>query len=681
LIRKTLFAATALAAVLTACAPPAPPAPPPEPAKPELGTFGVDFTAMDKTVDPGTDFFRYVNGGWLATFEMPEDKSRYGVFDLLRDRSEAQVRVIIEETAASNPAPGMLEAKIANIYNAYMNTDAIEAAGLAPAQPYLDRINAATSFADIAKLFGSVGYNTPVGGFVSIDAKQPDRYVFYIGQSGLGLPDRDYYLKDESNFPEARTRYVALLTQMLTAANHPTPDKAAADILALETKFAELHWDRTKSRNRDLTHNPVTQEELLALAPDFPWAEMLKAVGVDGERELVLRQNDAVAGLMQLAAQTPVETWKAWLTARFLINNSDVLPKVYDEAVFDLFGKFLNGQPAQRERWKRAVSAVEGAVGEAVGKIYVERHFPPDAKVAMDELVKNVKASFAARIDTLEWMSEETKVEARAKLANFKTKIGYPEAFETYDSLVVGTNALDNAMAIAQWGLEDNIAKLGQPIDRTEWGMTPQTVNAYYSPTLNEIVFPAAILQPPFFDPKADPAVNYGGIGGVIGHEIGHGFDDQGSKSDGTGLLRNWWSESDKTAFEGRTGALAAQFDAFCPLEDRCVNGKLGLGENIGDLGGLSVALEAYRRSLGGKEAPVIDGFTGEQRFFMGWAQVWRVFYREEALRQQLIRGPHSPGEFRVKGPLRNMDAWYEAFGVGPEDPMYLPKEERVSIW
>jgi predicted metalloendopeptidase len=688
-MKTTLLAASALLSLTvalgctTASAPAAEVAAPvaATPGKATLGSFGVDFSAMDTSVDPGTDFYRYVNGGWLDTFEMPADKSRYGVFDILRDQSEAQVRAIIEETAASNPASGTVEAKIAALFNAYMNEAAIEAAGLAPAKPFLDQIAAASTHADIARLFGSVGFESPVGGGVSIDSKKPDQHIFYIGQSGLGLPDRDYYITDGSNFPEARERYVALLTFVLTEAGHADPAKGAADILALETRFAQAHWDRTKSRNRDLTYNLVTREELLAVAPGFPWADMLAATGIADQPTFVLRQRDAIEALMRIAGEVPVETWQTWLTARFLLSNASVLPKRFDEASFEFYGKFLNGQPAQRERWKRAVGVVEGAVGEAVGQIYVARHFPEASKAAMDELVTNVKAAFAARLETLSWMSEETRAEARAKLTSFRTKIGYPTSFETYETLEVTDSAFGNAMAAARWGTADNLAKLGQPIDREEWGMTPQTVNAYYSPSLNEIVFPAAILQPPFFDPFADPAVNYGGIGGVIGHEIGHGFDDQGSKSDGTGLLRNWWTDTDKSAFETRTGALAAQFDAFCPLEDRCVNGRLALGENIGDLGGLSVALEAYKISLGGKDAPVLDGFTGFQRFFMGWAQVWRVYYREAALRQQLIRGPHAPGEFRVKGPLRNIDAWYAAFDVQPGDPLYLPPEERVSIW
>ena len=458
----------------------------------------------------------------------------------------------------------------------------------------------------------------------------------------------------------------------------------------------------------------MSKTDLIVLGGKFPVEIMLKELKLSGQDEFVVRQvtpdaeeiaelglteeqvakisGGGIAGLMSLMASADLNDWKAYLTAHFLSDFSSVLPEKIDQASFAFYSKQLSGQEQQRPRWKRAVGAVEGALGEAVGKVYAERYFPTENKVAMDELVSNLRRAMADNLNDLDWMGAETKVEARDKLAKFTPKIGYTEKFETYDSLTVGNSAFGNVMASGEWGYDDMIAQLGQPIDKTEWFMLPQTVNAYYSPNRNEIVFPAAILQPPFFNINADPAVNYGAIGGVIGHEIGHGFDDQGSKSDGDGVLRNWWTDKDNEAFVAKTDALVGQYDSFCPLDEgtACVNGRLGLGENTGDLGGLSMAFKAYKLSLDSngdgqlsadEQAPIIDGYTGEQRFFMAWAQVWRAKYREEALRQQLIRGPHSPPYYRVNGVVRNFDEWYEAFDIGPDHALYLPPEQRIRIW
>ncbi|MEO1475587.1 MAG: M13 family metallopeptidase [Pseudomonadota bacterium] len=679
----------------------------------DWGSFGLDLISIKESIHPGDNFFEHVNGQWLDTFEMPADRSRYGSFSILREKSEQRVRNIIDELAATSPSPETIEGKIAAIYTAFMDVEAIELAGITPAQPYLNRIAAISTREDLARLFGSPGFSSPVGGFVEIDPRNPDAYIFQITQTGLGLPDRDYYLQKNKRNEELLAAYRNYLTILLTQAGYEDVGTVADDIIALETRIAVEHWDRTVGRDRNITYNKLSRDELLSIGAGFPVDAMLEAVGVGSEEEFVVRQifptpeeveryglseeqltklGGGIAGLFRVAAETDLETWKAYLTAHFLSDHASTLPGAIDNATFELYGRTLRGQEQQRERWKRGVSAVENAVGEGVGKVYAARHFPAANKAAMDDLVANLRVAMSANLDDITWMGEETKTEAREKLAKFTPKIGFTEEFETFDSLEVGNSALENLVLANEWAFQDNTTKLGQPIDNTEWFMFPQTVNAYYSPTRNEIVFPAAILQPPFFNIAADPAINYGAIGGVIGHEMGHGFDDQGSKSDGDGLLRDWWTDEDRTNFEALTSSLAAQYNAFCPLDDgkTCVNGRLGLGENIGDLGGLSMSYRAYKISLDKdgdgeiseeEEPPMLAGLSGDQRFFMAWAQVWRNMYREEALREQLVRGPHSPPRYRVNGVVRNFDEWYEAFGVTEEHELYLPPEERIRIW
>ena len=678
------------------------------------GDWGVDLTLRDETVDPGDDFYTYANGKWLDSFVIPSDRTRYGAFTLLAEKSEQRVLNIIQELAEAEPDPSTLEGKVASVYNAYMDTSGIEAAGLAPATPYLSKIEGLSSREDLAKLFAATGYSSPIAGWVDVDSKQTDQYIFYVTQSGLGIGDRDYYLTDSEKNLEIRAAYKTMLATLLTEAGYDDPEAAADRVIALETRMAEAHWDRAAGRNRNLTYNKMTRAELEALAGDFPLATMLMDLGLNGEDAFVVRQvtptaeeieengltpeqvekvsGGGIAGLFDIMQTAPLEDWQAYLAAHFLIDHADVLPKRLDEATFEFYGKTLGGAEEQRERWKRAVSTVEGSVGEAVGKVYADRFFPAENKAAMDELVANLRLAMNSNLDEIEWMGEETKVEARDKLAKFTPKIGYPENFETYEELNVGPDAFANNMAVNDWAWKDMISQLGQPIDRTEWFMLPQTVNAYYSPNRNEIVFPAAILQPPFFNLTADPAVNYGAIGGVIGHEIGHGFDDQGAKSDGNGTLRNWWTAEDEANFKAKTGALVEQYNALCPLDEgeTCVNGSLTLGENIGDLGGLSMAYKAYKLSLdtdgdgtisAEEEAPVIDGLTGDQRFFLSWAQVWRSKYREEATRRQLLTDPHSPPVYRVNGVVRNLAEWYDAFNVTEDNEMYLPPEQRIRIW
>ena len=668
------------------------------------GSWGIDLSVQDTSVTPGNDFYAWTNGKWLDSFVIPSDRSRYGSFDLLAEKSEQRVLKIIDDLAAEQPAIDTPEGKIGAYYNAYLDTDAINAAGLAPAQPYLDRIKAVQSLDDLAVLFATPGFSSPVSGFVFADDKDPDTNIFQMRIGGLGLPDRDYYLKADDKSVELRAKYLGLLTFMLDQAGYEDAAGAAQNVLDLETEIAKADWDRALARNPDITYNKVSKDDLVAMAGDFPLVRTLDTMGVGGENEFLVAEippteeeleaagisaDDATKlgggfpAMFQIASDTPLDTWKAYLTAHFLSDFASVLPKDIDDANFAFYGTALRGQPEQRERWKRAVQATQGTLGEAIGKVFVERYFPPENKAAMDNLVANLRKAMAANLEDLGWMSEATKVKAEAKLDAFTPKIGYPDEFETYDTLVVGNSALDNAIASQKWQIEDNLADLGQPVDRTRWFMTPQTINAYYNPSFNEIVFPAAILQPPFFNISADPAVNYGAIGGVIGHEMGHGFDDQGAKYDGEGVLTNWWTEEDLAAFRQLGDALAKQYSAYCPLDDgeTCVNGRLTLGENIGDLGGLSLAYRAYQMSLDGKEAPVIDGLTGDQRFFMAWAQVWRAKYRDEAIRQQMLSDPHSPPVYRVNGVVRNLDKWYEAFDIQPGDALYLPPEERIHIW
>ncbi|MEQ8558704.1 MAG: M13 family metallopeptidase [Henriciella sp.] len=677
------------------------------------GEWGIDTSVMDKDVDPGDNFFMYVNGDWFDEFELPGDKTRYGAFDLLREKSEQQTKFIIEDLAAEAPPADTPEGKVAAFYNAYMDTDAIEAAGLTPVQPYLEKINAIETREDLATIFMSPGFSSPVNGFVWVDDKNPDDYIFQMSMGGLGLPDREYYLKDDEKSVGIREKYVELLTFLLTEAGYDDAEAKAGDVLALETELAAADWDRAVSRNPEITYNKITRAELDDIAGDFPLATALNQLGVNDEQEFLVTEipptedEIASAGLSQedvdklgagmpaafeLANTADLETWKAYLAAHLLSGYSSVLPKEIDDADFAFYGTTLSGQPEQRPRWKRAVSAVQGALGEAIGEVYVERHFPPENKQKMDALVSNLRTAMHANLEDLEWMGKATREKAKYKLDTFNPKIGYPPKFEDYETLAVTDNAFQNAVNTAAWNLQDNLDRLNEEPDRDEWFMTPQTVNAYYNPAYNEIVFPAAILQPPFFNAPADPAVNYGAIGGVIGHEMGHGFDDQGSKYDGDGVLANWWTDEDREAFNELTTALVEQYNQYCPLDegDPCVNGRLTLGENIGDLGGLSLAYRAYQISLDAngdgmvsedEQAPVIDGLTGDQRFFLAWAQVWRAKYRDEAKRRQLLTDPHSPPEYRVNGIVRNFDEWYEAFDINEDDELYLPPEERIRIW
>jgi putative endopeptidase len=650
-----------------------------------LGRWGIDTDGMDTSVKPGTDFFGYVSGNWAKNTPIPADRSSYGGFAVLRDLSEARVRQLVESYPAADPASGTDQAKVAALYRGFMDEAAIEKLGAKPLQPALEAIRNAKSKDDVAALMGrsnSTFGRSFFGIGVSDDQKDPDRYTLYMSQSGLGLGDRQMYLDEK--FAPQRERYQAYIAQMLGLAGWDKPAENAAAILALETKIAEAHWTRAESRDRDKTYNPVETAELASKAPGFPWPTYFKAAGVENTPRLVIRQDSAIPKLASIFAGADLDTLKAWQAFHTTDQAAPLLSKAFSDAEFEFRSKFLSGQPEQRERWKRGVAYAEGSMGEAIGRDYVQLYFPADSKAKMDALVANVKEAMRARLDTLEWMSPDTRKEAHAKLNGFGLKIGYPEKWRDYSGLQVKAgDVFGNAERAAKFEWDYDRARIGQNVDKGEWGMTPQTVNAYYSSVKNEIVFPAAILQPPFFDPDADPAVNYGAIGGVIGHEIIHGFDDQGRKSDGRGLLRDWWKPEDAAKFEAQASKLGAQYEAyeFPQLPGMRINGKVAMGENIGDLGGITIALEAYRRSLDGKPAPVLDGFTGDQRFFMGWAQVWRTLWRDDALRQQLVNGTHSPGHIRAFAPLRNVDAWYDAFGITKADPLWVAPEDRVRIW
>jgi putative endopeptidase len=648
-----------------------------------IAPWGLDLAARDPSVRPGDDFFRYADGRWLDTHQIPADRTRWGSFEELAELSEQRVHDIIESLPKDAPE-GSNAQKVSDYYRSYLDTAAIEAQGLTPARAGLETIAAAKTRKDLIRIMGrpDLGLGLPLRLSITTDQKDPDRYMVTIQQSGLGLPDRDYYLKDDAVYSALRSKYATHIEHMLTLAGVAAAGAAAQSILELETRIAQLHWPAAKRRERDLTYNPRGRAELEQLVPGFTWEVLLATAGVDAQPRFVVRELDAVQALAQLFLEVPVERWRAYFTYHYLANIAAVLPHAFDQEYYAFYDHALHGQQQQRERWKRAVAALDADLGEAVGEMYAARYFPAASRQAAQQLVENLRAAYATHISQLPWMSPATRQVALEKLAAFHPKIGYPESWRDYAQLsIVRGDAFGNAVRAQVFEWRRRVLRLGAPTDRGEWNMTPQTVNAYYNPTFNEVVFPAAILQPPFFDPLADPAVNYGAIGAVIGHEMGHGFDDQGSKSDAHGVLHTWWAQADTDAFKKRVDTLAAQYDQFTVLPGLQVNGRLTLGENIGDLGGLSVAYDAYHRALGGERAPVRDHLTGDQRFFLAYAQVWHSLNRDEQLRSQVLSNPHSPPKFRVNGVVRNVDAWYAAFEVHPGDALYLAPQERVRIW
>ena len=658
------------------------PAPPPAVTKPVFGTFGVDLTTRKTAVKPGDDFFAYTNGTWLDTFPIPADKASYGVAEKLDDEARANVRTIIEEAAKARAATGTVEQKIGDFYASFMDTAHIEAGAINAFRPELNRIAAAKTTADLSRLFGEPGYQSPIGVYVGPDDKNPDAYMVNLVQAGLGLPDRDYYLKDDPKLKEIRAAYQAHIGRMLALASVPDAEAKAPRIMALETRIAKVHWAAERTRDAIANYNPKTRAAVVSFAPGLDWQAMFDVMEVGKWDLFNVNTPSAVKDVAALVASQPLEDWKSYLTYHHIHNHAPYLPKAIDDENFAFFGKTLAGRQQQRERWQRGVDLVNNALGEAIGQVYVKKHFPPEAKAKIDALVENMRAAYKANIETLTWMGPETRAKALTKLSTLRPKIGYPAKWKDYSTMAIGPgDVLANVRASELWSWRFNVAKLGKPVDKDEWLITPQTVNAYYFPATNEITFPAAILQAPFFDPNADDAVNYGGIGAVIGHEIGHGFDDQGRLYDATGALKDWWTKADDAAFTARSKGLVAQYNAFQALPGLNVNGQLTLGENIGDIGGLGVAYQAYKRSLGGKDAPVIDGLTGDQRFFLAFGQSWRGKLRDEVLRSQILSNPHAPALNRVNGSVRNVDAWYTAFNVQPGDKLYLPPDQRVKIW
>ena len=651
---------------------------------PRYGTWGFDLSGRDTSVRPGDSFMRFANGSALDRMQIPSDRTSYGSFALLRELSDNRVKVMIDALVArTDLVAGSDEQKIADAFRSYMDEARLEALDAQPLQPYLAAIRAANTHDAMAVYMGQtqgrVG-SSLFGTGISTDQKAPNRYVVSTGQSGLGLPNRDYYL--DARWAEKKVLYQAYVARMLEMIGWDNPVENAAAILAFETRIAEAHWTPIQNRNRDETYNEYTIARLTSEAPGFAWQAYYTAVGLGDVPRLIVRQDTAMPLMAAIYADTPMDVIQAWQAFHSVDDAAPRLSRRFSDAQWEFRSRDLQGQPMQRSRDKRGISFAEGMLGEAIGRQYVAEYFPPEYRAQMEALVANLRIALGNRIPNYSWMSEATKAAALEKLAKFTVKIGYPDRWRDYSALEVrGDDLFGNTerAGIFQWQYQLN--RLNDPVDKDEWGMTPQTVNAYYNSTNNEIVFPAAILQPPFFDPNGDAAVNYGAIGGVIGHEIGHGFDDQGSKSDGDGVLRNWWTPEDKANFETLTARLGAQYNTYEPLPGFFLQGGLTMGENIGDAAGVAVGLEAYHLSLNGQPSSVLDGVTGDQRFFYGWAQVWQTLYRDDAMRQQVTVGPHSPAEFRVIGPLRNVDAWYEAFDVQPGDRYYLTPEERVRIW
>jgi putative endopeptidase len=648
-------------------------------------TLGIDTTNFDRSVRPQDDFYRFVNGGWLRRTQIPADVPSWGSFAELNEKSRQALRAILEDLVGSKASAGGEGRKIADVYASFMDSAAVERLGITPLAGEFDFIASIQNTPQLPAAFAylmRIGVRLPFVVTVQADPMQSSVNTVVIGQHGLGMPDRDYYLLPDAKMAATRQAYQEYMSELLTLARRPDPAGSAARVLALETALASKQWDRARSRDRNATYNRMTVQRLAALSPSYSWSTHLAMGGLVNAKTVVVRQPDYITGVDSIVAATPASVWREYFTVHLLDAYADELPAGFVNARFEFRGRVLAGQRQIAERWKRGVAEVQGIVGDALGKLYVERHFRPAAKARMDTMIQNLIAAYRVGIDSLEWMSPATKAQATDKLSRFSVKIGYPAKYKDYTGLITQRgNLFANARRSRTLTYDKMIADLGKPVDRSRWTMTPQTVNAYYQATNNEIVFPAAILQPPFFDLTADDAANYGAIGAVIGHEIGHGFDDQGRKSDGLGNLRDWWTAADAAAFEARAAKLGAQYEAISPVEGMRINPRLTMGENIGDLSGLAQAYRAYRISLGGKDPPVIGGFTGDQRFFMGFAQIWRAIAREEYLRQQLLSDSHSPAAARGFVPFVNNEAFLRAWSVKPGDKMWLAPADRVKIW
>jgi putative endopeptidase len=647
---------------------------------------GIDLTMMDKSIAPQADFYRYMNGTWLKTFDIPADKSNYGSFEKLRDVTEQNLRTIIEEVANTpNKAKGSAEQKVGDLYASFMDSAKVEQLGIKPIEGDLAAIKGLESKADLIARAASLakeGVSGPFFHFVHLDAKNTTQYIVKIYQGGLSLPDRDYYLKDDAKFREIRKKFLSHMEKMFTLAGYKGVATKATQVMNIEMQIAKVHWSNVENRDRTKTYNKFAIADLNSLTPAFDWKFYARQAGFGGQESLIVYQPSYIKGFGDLFAKASLDDWKTYYAWRVLTWAAPYLSSSYVNEDFDFFGRTIKGIQELRPRWKRGVNSVEDGMGELVGKVYVGKYFKPEAKQRMVELVANLKDAYAERIKGLGWMGAETKTKALQKLNKFGSKIGYPDVWRDYTKLeIVPGDLLGNVKRANQFEYERQLDKLGKPIDRTEWFMTPQTINAYYSPEMNEVVFPAAILQPPFFNVEADEAVNYGAIGAGIGHEMTHGFDDQGRKSDGDGNLTDWWTKEDAEEFTKRAQVMVAQYSQYSPIDTLKVNGQLTLGENIADLGGLTIAYYAYKKSMDGKEAPIIDGLTGDQRFFLGWAQIWARKYRDDELRRRLLVDPHSPSEYRTNGIVANMPEFYAAYNVKQGDPLFRPDSLRVKIW
>ncbi len=652
---------------------------------PKHGGSGLEMKNIDSSIRPQDDLYRYVNNTWLKSTTIPSDKANYGTFTMLFDLSLDRLKIIVEEASKSNAEKGSEAQKVGDFYKSYLDEAKVEALGMKPIEAYLKEVDSINDKDALAKWFAHgqhVGIPGPIRFFVNQDQKNATQYIGYFFQSGLGLPDRDYYFKEDDKSKQIRDAYQKHIETMFGYANFPDPAGSAKRIYGLEEQLAKGQWTRVENRDPQKTYNKVETANLKSLNSEFDWSDFVNGIGITKEPAVVVSQPTYITSFGETLKSVPLDDWKIYAKWHVLSAAAPYLSKQFEQENFNFYSKVLKGTQEQEPRWKQAVENIDQLMGEAVGKIYVQKYFPAEDKARMEHLVQNLLAAYDQSIQNLDWMSAETKKAAKEKLSKFTYKIAYPDKWRDYSSLqITSDDLIGNVVHAIEFEYNRDLNKLGKPIDRTEWGMTPQTVNAYYNAVMNEIVFPAAILQPPFYNKNADDAVNYGGIGAVIGHEIGHGFDDRGSQYDGDGNLHNWWTDQDRKEFEARTGKLVQQYEAFSPVQGEHVNGKLTLGENIGDLGGLSIAYKAYKVSLNGKEAPVIDGLTGDQRFFMGWAQVWARLYRDEDLRQRLVTDPHSPSEYRCNGVVRNIPEFYTTFGVKDTDKLYLKPEDRVKIW
>ena len=653
-----------------------------EPAgKPHYGSWGVDLGDMDPSVKPGDDFFRYVEGHWLKAAPIAADKARAGYNYDLPDATEVEVRKLVEE-AGANPADPIIR-QVSDFYGAYMDAAAIEARGLQPLQPYLKRISDVRDRHQLVRLMAEPGFAAPIDIGITADEKDPTRYTVESGQARLGLPTRDYYLLSGKKYEDIRKAYRAYIAETFALAGIPGGEAKANAILALETRLSKDQWTPEKRRDPQATYNPMSRAQLMRLAPQFDWTTTLRHIGLGKMPTVVVSEPSAVKAAGARIADVPLATWKDWMTFRFISDHAQFLPKAFDDAHFAFYGKTLQGVPSQAERWKRGVRLLDDSLGEAVGQLYVARHWTPETERQVNELVGDLRGAYADLISHASWMDEATRKEALKKLAAFDPRVGHPVKYIDYTSLKVNrADPLANDIASDEFEWNLQLSRLGKPVDRTLWDMNPQTVNAYYDPVMNQVTFPAAQLQPPFFDPSGDPAVNYGETGATIGHEMGHGFDDEGRQFDAQGKLRDWWTRQSADRYKVHANMLVKQFDAYQPVPGMHIKGELTLGENLADLGGLEAAYAAYRRYVARHgEPPVIGGFTGDQRFFIAYAASWQGKAREEALRSQLLSNPHSPEEYRVNGIVRNFDPWYAAFNVKPGDKLYLPPDQRVHVW